>query len=105
MEDMLDWSSVARSIGFKKVTNYHFLACFGVNFVICELLWLWISPYCEKLQPKHLLYCLYYLKCYPLQSETESILNIDHKTFFKWVWLVVDLLYEHLDMVGLSVHI
>lgn len=102
--DLVDWSAVAYSINFWKTTSAHFVTLFGVTTTICSLLWKWILPHRDQILPKHLLYCLYYLKCYPLQHEVESLLHIDHKTFFKWVWIVVDRLYETLDMVWYTLH-
>ncbi|ETV76974.1 hypothetical protein H257_09381 [Aphanomyces astaci] len=43
-------------------------------------------------RPKHLLWCLMFLKVYASESVHRCLSRADEKTFRKWVWLWVDLL-------------
>ena len=43
----------------------------------------------EEASPKHLLWALMFLKQYNTQSFTASIVDVDEKTYRKWVWKVI----------------
>lgn len=70
-----------------------FKSFFGVNPDICLIIWDMIkseAPLHSK--PKHLLWCLNFLKQYSTEHERRSIFKADEKTIRKWTWIFVELL-------------
>ena len=58
----------------------------------------------EKCKPKHLLWTLSFLKCYPKEgpdciASGGSKGAIDPKTMQKWVWIVLERIYKLADEV------
>ncbi len=58
----------------------------------------------EKCKPKHLLWTLYFLKCYPKEGPSCAAVGgsegaIDPKTMWKWVWIVLERICELEDKV------
>ena len=58
----------------------------------------------EKCEPKHLLWTLYFLKCYPKEGPGCAAVGgskgaIDPKTMRKWVWLLLERIGELADEV------
>ena len=84
--------------------NDRFQALYGVSPLVCSILWIMIviagglDPYC---QPKHLLWCFLFLKCYLSENVMAAILNADEKTIHKWVWYMMDAL-NNLEMEVVS---
>ena len=91
-ESSFDWREIAKDAGFSKTTDFHMSSLFGVTLTL-QILWniIWPSNIERLFKPKHLLWTLCFLKCYLLQAEIESFLDVDHKTFFKWVWYCLEL--------------
>jgi hypothetical protein len=48
-----------------------------------------------KFETKHLLMTLYFLKCYPYDDQAAAIWHITRKTWSKWVWGTLAILYSH----------
>lgn len=72
--------------------NQRFISLFGLDDVTCQQFWntLIQGGFCLSCQPKRLLWTLYFLKCYPTERNASVMLNIDEKTFRKWVWYVIE---------------
>ena len=51
-------------------------------------------------EPKHLLWCLNFLKQYPVEHTRRALLNADEKTIRKWTWNFVKLVAD-MNTVGL----
>lgn len=70
-----------------------FKSFFGVSPEVCAKVWnLLVSD--ATSDPKHLLWCLLFLKQYGTEHERRVILNADEKTVRKWTWVYVKLLSE-----------
>lgn len=78
-----------------------FKSFFGVTPYVCSLIW-------DKIKndvpnggdPKHLLWCLNFLKQNSVEHYRRAIFYADEKTIRKWSWLFVELL-SNLDVVTL----
>ena len=67
-----------------------FTTTFGVSQDLCSNLWNFFDKkFQEEASPKHLLWALMFLKQYNTQSFTASIVDVDEKTYRKWVWKVI----------------
>lgn len=72
-----------------------FKSFFGVTPQVCSLI-------CKEVeqavpsggQPKHLLWCLCFLKQYSVEHNRRAIFHADEKTIRKWTWIFVELLSE-----------
>lgn len=71
------------------VTLRKFKALFGVSPIICSKLWFDILKMDECFQPHHLLWGLFFLKCYATEDVCSIIAQSDNKTFRKWTWRIV----------------
>ena len=45
-------------------------------------------------QPKHLLWCLFFLKSYTSENAVAASVGADEKTFRKWFWYVIGCLND-----------
>ena len=80
---------------------------FGVPFAIVRMVWDMLmegSLLPEKGKPKHLLWMLNFLKCYPKESPGCAAVRwsrgaIDPKTMRKWVWLFLERINNLADEV------
>ncbi len=76
----------------KKTQLGRFHALYGASPLICSYLWALIvdlgdlDPYCG---PKHLLWCLLFLKGYLTEAMMSVLLKADEKTIRKWVWYFI----------------
>ena len=74
--------------------NRRFKSIFGILIDQVCLLWLTIqqnnNSLCQKASPKHLLWCLLFLKLYVTESVAAILCGCDEKTFRKWVWLFIE---------------
>lgn len=83
----------------KYFAERRFSSFFGVTPQICCIIW-------EKIkllvpiggEPKHLLWCLSFLKQYAVEHYRRSIFKADEKTIRYWTWLFVKILSD-LDVV------
>lgn len=76
--------------------NDRFVAFFGVYPNVCEEVSKLIAsqPLLSSCYPCHLLWALYFLKCYPTERTAAIVLHVDEKTYRKWIWYVLDRLSE-----------
>ena len=82
-----------------------FVAAFGINPRVVASIWNRIQA--KDLAPdgmlvKHLLWALYFLKTYQPEAYTANRCQVDENTYWKWLWIVLDVLGE-LDLVSQSV--
>lgn len=78
-----------------------FKSFFGVTPPVCSIIWQRIKNRAPAgSQPKHLLWCLLFLKQYGIEHTRRSILDADEKTIRKWTWIFTKLLAD-LDVVQL----
>lgn len=75
-----------------------FKTFYGVSPEVCSILWNRIADKPSGSEPKHLLWCMLFLKNYNKEHVNASIVGVDEKTFRKWTWQFVELLSE-LDVV------
>jgi hypothetical protein len=87
---------VGRKIGTAARENRRFREHFGAPFAIVRMVWDMLVLEGGLLpkngKPKHLLWTLYFLKCYPKEGPGCAAVGgsrgaIDPKTMRKWVWL------------------
>ena len=70
-----------------------FSAHFGASPDICVLLWHESTPHDPsggKMRPVHLLWALYFLRCYPTEEQLEATVHRSPKTVRKWIWLALN---------------
>lgn len=72
-----------------------FKSFFGVSPQVCATVWnLLNNDEQETSDPKHLLWCLLFLKQYGTEHERRVILKADEKTIRRWTWVYMKLLCE-----------
>ena len=70
-----------------------FRGVFGVSPDVCASVWTILGtamPYGAT--PKHLLWSLFFLKCYATEHVNATVAGTDEKTFRKWAWTFVGLI-------------
>ena len=88
----------SRKVGSAAREDRRFREHFGAPFAIVRMVWDMLAEgglLPEKGLPKHLLWTLYFLKCYPKKSPGCAAVGgsrgaIDLKTMRKWVWLFLE---------------
>lgn len=82
------------------VAKRRFMSFFGVTPQVCSIIWQKVRQEVKIKggEPKHLLWCLSYLKQYAVEHYRRSIFNADEKTIRKWTWILVKILSD-LDVV------
>ena len=98
---------VRRKAGTAAREDRRFREHFGAPFAIVRMVWDMLEEgglLPEKGEPKHLLWALYFLKCYPKEGPGCAIVGgskgaIDPKTMRKWVWLILERIAELADEV------
>lgn len=88
------------SIDQRKVSSLY-----GVPLDVLLLLWnilLAISIAELPVEFHHLLWALHFMKNYPTEDVGSAFWNVDRKTYRKYVWRVIILLYLYLDTVSIS---
>jgi len=91
-------NQTSRKVGSAAREDRRFHEHFGAPFAIVRMVWDMIVEgglLPEKGKPKHLLWMLYFLKCYPKESPGCATVGglrgaIDPKTMRKWVWLFLE---------------
>lgn len=72
-----------------------FKSFFGITPEVCSVTWNLLDENMGNgYQPKHLLWCLHFLKQYQVDHVNRSIFKADEKTVSKWVWIFIELLAE-----------
>jgi hypothetical protein len=93
----------ARDLEFVPLTatntkiNLLFPSLFGVSPVLCGIIWELLTKRGNLdggCQPKHLLWTLFFLKCYAYESVLSQVLKSDRKTTRKWIWYLVSKIAE-----------
>lgn len=88
-----------------ELTGYRkFRTFYGIGPDVCSILWNRISNKPPHSEPKHLLWCMLFLKNYHKEHVNAAIVSADEKTFRLWAWRFVELLSE-LDVVRLNEHL
>ena len=84
----------------KKLPLRRFKSFFGVTPTVCCIVWNKIKMRAPRnAQPKHLLWCLSFLKVYSSESYRRAIFKADEKTIRKWTWTFVKPL-ANMDVVS-----
>lgn len=78
-----------------------FMSFYGISPEIFSILWKRIQGKPAGSEPKHLLWCMLFLKNYNKEHINAAITKVDEKTFRLWVWRFVELLAD-LDEVQLK---
>lgn len=76
-----------------KLSLRRFKSFFGITPLVCSIVWDEVkneAPY--GAEPKHLLWCMSFLKEYSGEHYRRSIFDADEKTIRKWTWIFVKLL-------------
>ena len=97
----------SRKVGSVAREDRRFREHFGAPFTIVQMVWDMLVEgglLPEKGKPKHLLWMLYFLKCYPKESPGCAAVGgsrgaIDPKTMRKWVWLFLERINNLADEV------
>lgn len=80
-------SSSSSLRGYRKFRSF-----FGVSPNVCAATWTRIKNKPPGSEPKHLLWCLFFLKTYNLESVNSAVVGVDEKTFREWTWKFIKLL-------------
>lgn len=73
------------------VGSRRFRSFFGVSPNICAICWNMIKDELPtSYQEVHLLWALFFLKCYNTESVNHAVAGCDEKTFREKVWTVID---------------
>lgn len=81
-----------------------FRSFYGIPPDVLSILWKRIKNKPPGSEPKHLLWCMLFLKNYNKEHINASITNVDEKTFRLWVWRFIQLLAD-LNVVGYNVRL
>lgn len=86
-------SSLTKS---KPIALRRFKTFFGVCPTICSIVWKELNKngLPQGALPKHLLWCLSFLKQYSTEHCRRSLFRSDEKTIRKWTWIFVKLLSD-----------
>jgi hypothetical protein len=86
---------------FKRKTTLlsQFRSTFGVSTLTTFYLFIFLQKYIQEIQPEHLFWTLHFLKSYPTNQEASMRWNCDPKTYRKWVWKVLSILFVTLNKV------
>jgi len=80
-----------------------FTSLFGVSRETYQILWHLLhecnAHWQNSFQPKHLEWCLYFLKNYPTIHSMSVLWKADTKTLQKWIWKVIFCLIPKLNTV------
>lgn len=83
----------SKSSSSPKIALRRFMSFFGVTPLVCSIAWDEIKNEAPAAaQPKHLLWCLSFLKEYSHEHYRRAIFQADEKTVRKWTWIFVKLL-------------
>ncbi len=75
------------------LTGYRkFRTFYGVAPNICSLLWKVMRDKPDGSEPKHLLWCMHFLKSYSKEHVNAAFADVDEKTFRLWTWRFIELL-------------
>lgn len=77
----------SRLTGYRKFRTFY-----GISSEVCAVLWNQIENKPYGAEPKHLLWCMLFLKNYNKEHINSAITNVDEKTFRLWTWRFVELL-------------
>jgi hypothetical protein len=99
---------VEQKVGTAAREDRRFCKHFGAPFTIVRMVWDMLVEgglLPKNGEPKHLLWMLYFLKCYPKEGPGCAAVGglrsaIDPKTMRKWVWLFLECICELADKVG-----
>lgn len=81
------------NINNSNLTGYRkFRAFYGISSEVFAILWNLIRQKPRGSEPKHLLWCMFFLKNYNKEHINAAITNVDEKTFRLWTWRFVNLL-------------
>ncbi len=98
---------VRRKVGTATREDRRFCEHFDAPFVIVQMVWDMLEEgglLPEQGKPKHLLWALYFLKCYPEEGPGCAVVGetkgaIDPKSMRKWVWLFLERICKLADHV------
>jgi hypothetical protein len=84
--------------------NRRFAAHFGVAKQTVHILWLHLQSVISdiRIEQKHLLWSLYFLKVYTTNDVSAVHWGVDPKTFSQWVWKILLILDATLNLVRYS---
>lgn len=93
-------SSMSKNVGLRRFKSF-----FGITPDMCALVWREIISFAPNAaKPKHLLWCLFYLKQYNVEHSRRALFNSDEKTIRKWTWIFVDLI-ANINVVILEINL
>lgn len=83
-----------KSLNSGSSANRKFRSFYGVSPNVCAILWNLLRNKPEGAEPKHLLWCLIFLKTYGTEHVNSALVGVDEKTFRLWVWNFIELLSQ-----------
>ena len=97
----INWYEVAKESNLLIKNEKQFITNFGIFPWICNFLFTILFE-CDfiKFKPNHLLMALYFMKCYPYDDQASAIWKITRKSWAKWIWGTITVLYLHFTGKG-----
>jgi len=90
----------ARGLYVYRLAHRKFRALFGVTPATCAYAWdRIINSIPDGGRPEHILWTCMFFKVYATEDAHSTLTNADPKTFRKWVWHFITLLYAMLPSI------
>lgn len=87
----------------KIIGTRRYKSFFGITPLVTSIVWQkTFSDLPAGLEPKHLLWCLNFLKQYNVEHTRRLIFKTDEKCMRKWTWIFINIL-ANLDTVHLNI--
>ena len=79
-------------------------AHFGICVAAMTIVWELVAETAIRIGIRliHLLWTLYFLKVFPTKDIGANFFGVAREIYRKWVWKVIGLLYQHLDVVRIN---
>lgn len=87
----------------KTVSIEKFRSHFGVSKATGFYAYLVASSKQSDVEPIHIFWVLYFLKHYPTNEEASHHFGVDTKTYTKWLWRVLFILFIYLNEVNFRI--
>lgn len=91
--------AISNYFGGKHYSLTAFRSNFGVSTKTAFYLYIFSTKFDETLLPEHVLLMLHFLKNYPTNTQGAQHWNCDPKTYRKYLWKVLSILFVHLKEV------
>ena len=96
---IMDRTSAVKDIKDMSLPRRNMMSFFGASLSTCVALWNICNFKGKKVQPKHLLWTMMFLKTYTSENVLARIAGTTPKTFRKWKFVVVEEISSNMHKV------